>query len=81
MKRRKPASVEQMEQSKWVGRETICQTLRDIYELADDERIRDKTRLAMAMAKAMNKKLRAYRNKADRRAENFRDSSGILPGF
>lgn len=41
---------------------TICQTLRDIYHVVSDESVQYKLRVCMAMAKAMNKKLKEYRN-------------------
>jgi len=36
---------------------TICEVLREIYRLTDDEDIRYRCRVATAMAKAMNRRL------------------------
>ena len=44
------------------GREgTICQSLRDIYHIIPDDDIKYKLRVCMAMVKAMNNKLKQYR--------------------
>ena len=40
---------------------TICQLLRDTYQLTDSEKIRMNLRVAVSMAKAMGKKLKEYR--------------------
>jgi len=45
------------------GHHTVCQTLRDIYQMTNDEEARAKLRLAWAMMKAMNDKLHYYKNK------------------
>ena len=39
---------------------TICEVLRDIYHMVDDEQVRDKLRVAHDMAKRMSKKLKEY---------------------
>ena len=67
-----PASIKYMDETRYEGHHTICQTLRDIYHIAGDsemlseeklELIRVKARLATAMAKAMTSKLHEYKNK------------------
>ena len=54
---------------KWMIRNvpegTICQILRDIYFLSDNEDIKLKSRIAMSMAKSMAKKLKIYVIKLD----------------
>ena len=54
----KPASEEEMAFSRYAGHHTICQTLRDIWAMTHDEEIKLKCRLAVAMAKAMHRKLK-----------------------
>jgi hypothetical protein len=56
-----PAPHSEMLQERYTGYHTICQTLRDIYHLTDNEEIRFKARLAMAMAKAMNDSIQRYK--------------------
>lgn len=57
------ATEHQMDESRYEGHHTICQTLRDIYHMTEKEEIKLKCRLAMAMSKAMNEKLKWYRAK------------------
>jgi len=63
-KRRQPVSENEMLKTRWARHHTICQTLRDIYGMTEDTGIKEKCRLAMAMAKAMQEKLKNYRDKA-----------------
>ena len=51
---------------------TICETLREIYRLTDDEEIRLKVRIATSMAKSMDKKIREYTPKY---TNNFYDKN------
>lgn len=60
-KRREPVPEKEMDKTRWEGHHTVCQTLRDIYHLTDDEEIRYKCRLAMSMSKAMHEKLKWYK--------------------
>ena len=39
---------------------TICQTLREVYFHVDDEALKYKLRVCMAMAKSMNRRLHFY---------------------
>ncbi len=61
-KRHEPVGESEMDMSRWQGHHSICQTIRDMYHETDDENIRLKLRLCMAMAKAMNKKLQYYKH-------------------
>jgi hypothetical protein len=54
------ASIAEMERARYAGHHTICQTLRDIYGMIDNEEAKNKCRLAVAMAKAMHEKLKWY---------------------
>lgn len=62
-KRRKPVDEKEMLKTRWEGHHTICETLREIYALSDNEDVKLKSRLAMAMAKAMHEQLKRYRSK------------------
>lgn len=64
-KRRKPVPEKEMDKSRYEGHHTVCQTLRDIYHLTDDEEIKYKCRLGMSMTKAMHKKLKKYKKMFD----------------
>lgn len=64
-KRRDPVSLSEMDRSRYDGHHSICQFLRDIFHLTDNEEIKMKTRVAMAMAKAMNNQLKKYKKMHD----------------
>ncbi len=61
-KQHTPVAESEMDMSKWQGHHSICQTIRDMYHETDDQNIRLKLRLCMAMAKSMNKKLQYYKH-------------------
>jgi hypothetical protein len=44
------------------NKNTICQTIRDIYHKTDDQEIKLKCRIAVTMAKAMEGKLTEYKD-------------------
>ncbi|HUT63435.1 MAG TPA: hypothetical protein VMZ04_05710 [Anaerolineae bacterium] len=46
--------------------DTICATLRDIYNLTDNEEIKILSRIATTMAKKMNAKLERYKKNWDK---------------
>ena len=52
-----------MRRRRYAGHHSICQTLRDIYALTDNEEIKMKCRVGVAMAKAMQEKLKWYKQK------------------
>jgi hypothetical protein len=56
-----PVSEKEITKTRWQGHKSICQTLRDIYALSDNEEAKLKCRVAMAMAKAMHNKLKRYK--------------------
>ena len=56
-----PVDVSYMRKKKYHGHHTICETLREIYVLSRDEEIRFRCRIAMAMAKRMQDKLKEYK--------------------
>lgn len=64
-KRRQPVDESEMENDRWKGHHTVCETLREIYNMTDNSEIRFKCRLAMAMTKAMNAKLKWYKQDGD----------------
>lgn len=61
-KRVNPVPVELMDVTRYEGHFSICQKLRDIYHMTDDEEIKLTCRIAMAMAKAMQNKLKKYKD-------------------
>lgn len=63
LKEHEPESVYEMTRQRYKGHHTICQALRDIYAISDNEDVKMLARLAMAMAKAMHKKLKKYKAK------------------
>ncbi len=63
LKDREPAPLWEMDRERWEGHHSICQTIRDIYHLTDNEELRLKCRVAMAMTKAMHEKLKWYKAK------------------
>ena len=66
LKRHEPVPVEDM--FKKNGRtNTICQTLREIYWATDNETIQVRLREAVAMAKAMDARLKKYKRKWDKK--------------
>jgi len=62
-KNREPVSEKIMDIKDYEGHHSICQFLRDIYHKTNDEEIKLKCRVAVAMAKAMNEKLKWYKAK------------------
>jgi hypothetical protein len=60
-KRVEPVSEKIMLDETYNGHFSICQKLREIYLLTDNEDIRLNCRIAMAMAKSMQNKLKFYR--------------------
>jgi Mn-dependent DtxR family transcriptional regulator len=56
-----PVAKKRMLRKRYRGHNTICQVLRDIYGLSEDEGVRLKCRLAMAMAKKMQDRLKYYK--------------------
>ena len=58
--RPEPVSTRQMDRHFYDGYNTICQVLRDIYHMTDDEKIRMELRVAMAMAKKMEDHIREH---------------------
>lgn len=56
-----PVEKKRMLRKRYAGHNTICQVLRDIYGLSEDEDVRLKCRLAMAMAKKMQDRLKYYK--------------------
>jgi len=61
--KRDPVLLSEMDMARWEGHHSICQTIRDIYHLTDNEELKLKCRLAMAMTKAMHERLKWYKSK------------------
>jgi hypothetical protein len=61
MRKHNPVSIRMIEKKEYEGHHTICQFLRDIYSMTDDEEVKLKARVAMSMAKSMHEKLKRRR--------------------
>jgi hypothetical protein len=72
-KRHDPASTEEMERDRYENHYTICQFLRDIYHMTDDEEIRMKCRIGVTMTKAMNQRLQDYKHAEEARQRVLAD--------
>jgi hypothetical protein len=58
-----PVPVAKMLRKRYHGHNTICQKLREIFVSTEDEEIKYKCRVAMAMAKKMHERLKHYKRK------------------
>ncbi len=65
-KRHEPCPISEMDRSRYDGHHSICQFLRDIYNMigdnGDSQEIKLKLRVCVSMAKSMNKKLQYYKH-------------------
>jgi len=61
----KPVPERKMHRNSTEGHDTICQYLRDIYNMTNNSEIKMKCRIGMAMTKAMHEKLKEYKKNAD----------------
>ena len=59
----KPYLKRNMERNRLHGRNTICSTIRDIYMMAEDERIKLMARIAMRQSKNLYTELKGYSKK------------------
>jgi len=57
LQRPEPISLDEVNMRLRGSKNTICQELREIYHMVDDEAVRLKIRIAMSMGKRMAKKL------------------------
>lgn len=64
-----PLPEKKMKRQRYTNHNTICQILREIFQLSDNEDIKYKCRVAMAMAKAMHNKLKEYKENGRAREE------------
>jgi len=56
-----PVSVGVMQKKRYHGHNTVCEKLREIYMLTDNEDIKMKCRIAMTMTKKMHQRLKKYK--------------------
>lgn len=56
-----PVSIGMMLRKRYHGHNTICEKLREIYMLTDNEEIKLKCRIAMNMSKSMHERLKKYK--------------------
>ena len=64
-----PTSISDMKKRRYEGHHTICQKIREIYTLTDNEDIKLKCRIAMAMAKRMHERLKRYHEESTKVVE------------
>lgn len=73
-----PAENAEMKRRRYIGHHTICEKLREIWRESDDPNIKEKAKLAMAMAKKMHFKLKefeAYRLSGENHEEESPEST------
>lgn len=68
----KPYRRRDMERENLHGRDTICSTIRDVYLMTENEKIKMAARIAMRQSKSLYNELRAY-------AEKYNDKKWISP--
>ncbi len=68
-----PIEVSFINKRRYEGHHTICQFLRDIYHMTDDEEIKMKCRMGMSVTKAMHDKLKEYADKAREMEESKKE--------
>ena len=61
MRKHKPVPISKMKKRRHEGKMTICQILRNIYAMTNNEEIKMKCRIGTSMAKSMNKRLLYYK--------------------
>ncbi len=61
IRKHRPVSIRKIENPRYKGHHTICQFLRDIYAMTDNDEIKLKCRIGMSMAKSMHERLKKYR--------------------
>jgi len=67
LKRPEPADLSHFNMRIYGSHNTICQELREIYHMIDNEEAKLKVRVAMSMAKKIVDKLREYKNEKDKK--------------
>lgn len=60
-KRHEPIDINEMDKTRWDGHHSVCQMLRDIYHLSNNEEVKLKSRIAMSMTKSMHERLKKYK--------------------
>lgn len=60
-KRYDPVPETMMDKTRFEGHHSVCQMLRDIYHLTENEEVKMKARIAMSMTKQMHRKLIKYK--------------------
>jgi len=69
-----PCPISEMDRSRYENHHSICQFLRDIYNMIEDngdsQEIKLKLRVCVSMAKSMNKKLQEYKHIKEQESVN-----------
>lgn len=69
-KRKEPVSIEEMNLTDYEGHHSICQFLRDIFHMTDNEEIKMKCRIGMTMTKVMHLQLKKYKALYEKEKQN-----------
>lgn len=64
-RRHNPVDISEMDRSRYQGHHSICQKLRDLFHMTENEEMKLELRVCMAMAKSMNKKLQDYKHEKE----------------
>ena len=59
-----PASIQDLKRKRYIRHNTICQKIRDVYSLTDNEDIKYICREMFAMAKKMHERLKKYKEES-----------------
>ena len=59
-----PVDIGFMKKKRYAGHNTICEKLREIFMLTDNEDIKLKCRIATSMAKKMHERLKKYKEES-----------------
>lgn len=68
-KKYEPIEEKIMDKTRFEGHHSICQMLRDIYHMTEDQEIKIKCRIGMSMTKSMHRKLKKYKEQEARGQE------------
>ncbi len=70
-----PASISKIESIRYLGHNTICEKIRKVYSLTDNEEIKYTCREILAMAKKMHERLKKYKE------ESLRSNKSVIGGL
>ncbi len=65
-----PASISKIENVRYLGHNTICEKIRKVYSLTDNEEIKYICREMLTMSKKMHERLKKYKSETSSGALN-----------